>query len=54
MERRGIYLKAQTKDGILEEAPGAYKDIEDVVGVVKGAGLSLPVARLRPIGVMKG
>jgi len=54
MERRGIYLKALTKDGILEEAPGAYKDIDEVVNVVKGAGLSLPVARLRPIGVMKG
>ncbi len=54
LERQGVYLKASTKDGILEEAPGAYKDIDDVIAVVKGAGLSKPVARLRPIGVMKG
>ena len=54
MESHGIHLKASTKDGILEEAPGAYKDIDEVIAVVKGAGLSRPVARLRPIGVMKG
>ncbi|MEM0449705.1 MAG: RtcB family protein [Methanomassiliicoccales archaeon] len=54
LESKGIYIKASTKDGILEEAPGAYKDIDDVIAVVKGAGLSKPVARLRPIGVMKG
>jgi tRNA-splicing ligase RtcB len=49
-----VHIKASTKDGILEEAPGAYKDIDDVIAVVRGAGLSKPVARLRPIGVMKG
>ena len=54
LEARGVHLKASTKDGILEEAPGAYKDIDDVIAVVSGAGLSKPVARLRPIGVMKG
>jgi tRNA-splicing ligase RtcB len=54
MEAQGIYLKASTKDGILEEAPGAYKDIDQVVSVVAGAGLSRPVARLKPVGVMKG
>ena len=54
LESRGVHIKASTKDGIIEEAPGAYKDIDDVIAVVKGAGLSKPVARLRPIGVMKG
>ena len=54
LERRGIYLRSSTKDGILEEAPGAYKDIDHVVSIVDGAGLSRRVARLWPIGVMKG
>jgi tRNA-splicing ligase RtcB len=54
LESRGIYLRSSTKDGILEEAPGAYKDIDHVVSIVDGAGLSRRVARLRPIGVMKG
>ncbi|MDH7509221.1 MAG: RtcB family protein, partial [Methanomassiliicoccales archaeon] len=54
LERRGIYLKSSTKDGIIEEAPGAYKNIDHVVSVVEGAGLSKKVARLWPIGVMKG
>ncbi|HEY3419811.1 MAG TPA: RtcB family protein [Methanomassiliicoccales archaeon] len=54
LESKGIYLKASTKDGIIEEAPGAYKDIDDVIAVVSGAGLSRPVVKLTPIGVMKG
>jgi len=54
MEAKGIYLKGSTRDGIQEEAPGAYKDIDDVIRVVVGAGLSRPVAKLTPIGVMKG
>lgn len=54
MEHRGIFLKSATKDGILEEAPEAYKNIEQVIDVVAGAGLSRRVARLTPLGVMKG
>ncbi len=54
MESKGIYLKGSTRDGIQEEAPGAYKDIDDVIRVVVGAGLSRPVAKLTPLGVMKG
>jgi tRNA-splicing ligase RtcB (3'-phosphate/5'-hydroxy nucleic acid ligase) len=34
--------------------PEAYKDVQDVVGVVEGFGISKKVARLRPIGVVKG
>jgi tRNA-splicing ligase RtcB len=51
---RGIYLHAASRKGIVEEAPGAYKNVEDVVRVAQGAGLTKIVARLRPIGVMKG
>lgn len=51
---KGIYLKSATKDGILEEAPEAYKDIDQVISVVVGAGLSRRVAKLTPLGVMKG
>ena len=51
---RGIYVRAASKDGIIEEAPGAYKDVEDVVRIAHGAGISRLVARLKPMGVMKG
>lgn len=54
LRSRGVYIRAASKDGIIEEAPGAYKDVDDVVGVAHGAGISKIVARLRPIGVMKG
>ncbi len=54
MEGRRIFLKSATKDGILEEAPDAYKSIENVIDVVAGAGLSKKVAKLVPLGVMKG
>ena len=37
-----------------EEAPGAYKDVEEVVRVAEGAGLTRRVARLVPLGVVKG
>ena len=54
LESQGIYIKASTKDGILEEAPGAYKDVDEVISVVTCAGLTRAVAKLTPIGVMKG
>ncbi len=50
----GIYLKSATTEGILEEAPGAYKNIDEVVSITHHAGLSKMVARVVPIGVMKG
>ncbi len=49
-----IYLRGATKDGIQEEVPAAYKHLDDVIAVVVGAGLSKPVAKLTPLGVMKG
>jgi tRNA-splicing ligase RtcB len=54
LQGRGIYIKAASKDGIIEEAPGAYKNIDDVVRIAHGAGISKMVARLKPLGVMKG
>ena len=54
LEEQGIILRAETRDGILEEIPEAYKDIDAVVDVVHNAGLARKVARLRPMGVVKG
>lgn len=54
LEDQGIILRAETRDGILEEVPEAYKDIDAVVDVVHSAGLARKVARLRPMGVIKG
>jgi tRNA-splicing ligase RtcB len=54
LESRGIIVESLTREGLTEEKPEAYKDIESVVDVVHSAGLALRVARLRPIGVIKG
>jgi len=54
LEAKGIFLRSETRDGILEEIPEAYKDIESVIAVVDRAGLAQRVARLRPLGVIKG
>jgi len=50
----GVLLLCEDKRTIKAEAPGAYKDIDEVIAVVSGAGLALPVARLRPLAVLKG
>jgi tRNA-splicing ligase RtcB len=54
LEEQGIVVRAETRDGILEEIPEAYKDIDAVIDVVHNAGLARRVARLRPMGVVKG
>ncbi len=51
---QGIVAKARGWKGLAEEQPSAYKDVDAVVDVVHNAGLSEKVARLRPIGVIKG
>jgi tRNA-splicing ligase RtcB len=51
---RGIVVRAATREGVTEEAPGAYKDVEEVVRSAEGAGLTRRVARLVPMGVVKG
>jgi tRNA-splicing ligase RtcB len=54
LEERGIRVRAGSLAGLAEEAPDAYKDINAVIEVVHGAGLARKVAKLRPLGVMKG
>ncbi len=54
LEERGILVRSETKHGILEEVPEAYKDVDEVIEVVQKAGLARRVARLRPMGVIKG
>jgi tRNA-splicing ligase RtcB len=54
LEARGIIARAQSRRGLAEEQPKAYKNVDDVVDVVHQAGLSKKVARLRPLGVIKG
>jgi len=50
----GIVARARSRRGLAEEQPAAYKDVDLVVEVVHRAGLSRKVARLRPLGVIKG
>ena len=52
--RGGVVARCRSLDGLAEEQPLAYKDVDIVVDVVHRAGLSLKVARLRPLGVIKG
>ncbi len=50
----GIAVRASSWRGLAEEAPVAYKDVDEVVAVCERAGLARRVARLTPIGVVKG
>lgn len=54
LERQGIIVRCPSSAELAEEAPHAYKDVERVVAVVHQAGLARPIARLRPLGVVKG
>ena len=47
-------MRCPSASELAEEAPVAYKDVERVVDVVHGAGIARKVARLVPIGVVKG
>jgi len=52
--KKGIISKAPTPQSMAEEAPEAYKDIEEVINSVHGSGISPKVARMEPLGVIKG
>jgi tRNA-splicing ligase RtcB len=54
LDALGIIARARGHKGLAEEQPAAYKDVDHVVEVVHGAGISRKVARLRPVGVIKG
>ena len=51
---KGIFIKALTRDGVVEETPEAYKDVDSVVNVSHNLGIATKVAKLIPIGVIKG
>ena len=54
LRERGITVRAENKRTLVEEAPEAYKDVTVVVEATVGAGLARKVAKMRPIGVIKG
>jgi len=54
LEQTGILVQSASWKGIVEEAPGAYKDVDEVAEVSHKIGIATKVARLRPIGVVKG
>ncbi|GAB4474672.1 MAG: RtcB family protein [Anaerolineae bacterium] len=54
LEGSGINVRAGSMPGLAEEAPQAYKDVDEVVKVVSGAGIARKVARLVPVAVVKG
>jgi len=54
LERKGIVVKCYSLKGIAEEAPQAYKNVDEVVDVVHNAGLSKKVVKLLPLAVIKG
>ncbi|UCF40046.1 MAG: RtcB family protein [Gemmatimonadota bacterium] len=54
LEERGILIRAASRRTVDEEIPEAYKDVQQVVDVVHGAGIGRKVAKLVPIGVVKG
>ncbi len=54
LEKKGILIQAGSLSGLAEEAPAAYKDVDQVIEVVTGAGLTRKIARLIPLAVVKG
>ncbi len=54
LKEKGIVVRGATRDTIREEIPEAYKDVSRVVDIVVSAGLAKKVAKLHPIGVVKG
>lgn len=54
LEREGILILSASTKTLAEETPEAYKDIDEVVNITHNAGISAKVARMRPLGVIKG
>ncbi len=54
LKNKGIEVRSGGRRTIVEEAPSAYKDVNDVVNVVNNAGLSKKVCKMRPLCVVKG
>ena len=51
---KGIFIKSLTRDGVGEETPQDYTDVDSVVNVSHNLGIATKVAKLVPIGVIKG
>ena len=54
LEDQGIFVQSRGRQTLAEEMPEAYKDVEMVADVMHRAGITLKVARLKPVGVIKG
>jgi len=54
LKQKGVLVECNSLRGLAEEAPEAYKDIDEVVNVVDQSGLSIKVAKLVPLAVIKG
>ncbi len=54
LRKKDIHAMAASRSTLAEEIPEAYKDVSDVVDTITGAGIARPVARLRPVAMMKG
>ncbi len=54
LEDIGIYVRSTGRQTMAEEMPEAYKDVSDVVEAVAEAGISKKIARLKPLGAIKG
>jgi tRNA-splicing ligase RtcB len=54
LREKGIHVRGASKSGLTEESPEAYKDVSKVVDVVHNAGIAIKVAKLIPVGVIKG
>jgi tRNA-splicing ligase RtcB len=54
LEAKGVVVAARSPKTLAEEMPEAYKDAAEVVEALRQSGIALPVARLRPLGVVKG
>jgi tRNA-splicing ligase RtcB len=54
LESDGIVIRGHSLPGVAEEAPGAYKDVSDVVGVMHNTGIAMKVVRTRPMACVKG
>lgn len=54
LRRQGVFVRTGSVKEVAEEAPGAYKDVSEVITSTVGAGLALAVARLRPLACVKG
>ena len=54
LKDKKIYIRSHSRKGVVEEAPQVYKDVDEVINVSHSLGIGQKVARMVPIGVLKG